>query len=219
MAFCTAADVETFALIDFSSELENHLTNELIPLVEDAIREYVGYTVDYGTYTETFSGNQTREYFLDERPVNSVTSVVEDGTTLTYGNQEDFLWYSNGRIRRIGSRWSFAYPDNVTVTYTAGYDTGGGVGPSLPRAFRVVASRASARLLESALVLSAQQEPNEIVAQDPSQNQVGNFTATDSEAVGDYQINYVGNIGMNSIAVLSGADLNMLGQYKKTFFL
>jgi hypothetical protein len=219
MAFCTAADVETFALIDFSSELENHLTNELIPIVEDAIREYVGYTVDYGTHTETFSGNQTREYFLDERPVNSVTSVVEDGTTLTYGNQEDFLWYSNGRIRRIGSRWSFAYPDNISVTYTAGYDTGGGVGPSLPRAFRVVASRASARLLESALVLSAQQEPNEIVAQNPSQNQVGNFTATDSEAVGDYQINYVGNIGMNSIAVLSGADLNMLGQYKKTFFL
>jgi len=87
MAFCTAADVETFALIDFHSDLENHLTNELIPVVQDAIREYVGYTVDYGTYTETFSGNQTREYFLDERPVNTVTSVVEDGTTLTYGNQ------------------------------------------------------------------------------------------------------------------------------------
>ena len=63
MAFCTAADVETFALIDFHSDLESHLTNNLIPVVEDAIREYVGYTVDYGTYTETFSGNQTKEYF------------------------------------------------------------------------------------------------------------------------------------------------------------
>ena len=219
MAFCTAADVETFALIDFHSDLESHLTNELIPVVEDAIREYVGYTVDYGTYTETFSGNQTREYFLDERPVNSVTSVVEDGTTLSYGNQEDFLWYKNGRIRRIGSRWSFAYPDNITVTYTAGYDTGGGYGLALPNAFRVVTARAAARLLESALVLSAQQEPNEIVAQKPSADQVSNFTATDSESVGDYQINYVGNIGMNSVAVLSGADLNMLGQYKKSFFI
>ena len=219
MAFCTAADVETFALIDFSSDLENHLTNELIPLVEDAIREYVGYTVDYGTYTETFSGNQTREYFLDERPVNAVTSVVEDGTTLTYGNQEDFLWYSNGRIRRIGSRWSFAYPDNITVTYTAGYDTGGGYGLPLPNNFRVVAARASARMLESALVLSAQQEPSEIVAQDPSQNQVSNFIATDSEQVGDYSINYVGNIAMNSVSVLSGSDLAMLGQYRKTFFV
>ena len=174
MAFCTAADVETFALIDFHSDLESHLTNELIPVVEDAIREYVGYTVDYGTYTETFSGNQTREYFLDERPVNAVTSVVEDGTTLEYGNQKDFLWYKNGRIRRIGSRWSFAYPDNITVSYTAGYDTGGGYGVALPNNFRVVAARASARLLESALVLSAQQEPSEIVAQKPSATQVSN---------------------------------------------
>lgn len=219
MAFCTAADVEKFALIDFHSDLETHLTDELIPVVEDAIRDYVGYTVDYGTHTETFSGNQTREYFLDERPINSVISVVEDGTTLTYGNQEDFLWYSNGRIRRIGSRWSFAYPDNITVTYTAGYNTGGGTGPALPNNFRVVAARASARLLESALVLSSQQEPNEIVAQKVSAGQVGNFTATDSESVGDYQINYVGNIGMNSVSVLSGADLNMLGQYKKNFFI
>ena len=219
MAFCTAADVETFALIDFHSDLESHLTNELIPVVEDAIREYVGYTVDYGTYTETFSGNQTREYFLDERPVNAVTSVVEDGTTLTYGNQEDFLWYSNGRIRRIGSRWSFAYPDNITVTYTAGYDTGGGYGLPLPNNFRVVTARAAARLLESALVLSAQQEPSEIVAQKPSSNQVSNFVATDSESVGDYQINYIGNLAMNSVAILSGADLSMLGQYRKSFFI
>lgn len=219
MAFCTAADVETFALIDFHSDLESHLTNELIPVVEDAIREYVGYTVDYGTYTETFSGNQTREYFLDERPVFGVTSVVEDGTTLEYGNQKDFLWYSNGRIRRIGSRWSFAYPDNITVNYTAGYNTGGGTGPALPNNFRVVTARASARLLESALVLSAQQEPSEIVAQKPSADQVSNFIATDSESVGDYQINYVGNLAMNSVTILSGSDLAMLGQYRKSFFI
>ena len=113
MAFCTAADVETFALIDFHSDLESHLTNELIPLVEDAIREYVGYDVDYNTHTELFSGNQTRELFLEQAPVLSVTSVTEDDTVLEYGNDKDFLWYENGRIRRIGSRWSFARPDNI----------------------------------------------------------------------------------------------------------
>ena len=149
MAFCTAADVETFALIDFHSDLETHLTNNIIPLIDDAIREYVGYDVDYASHTETFSGNQTRELFLEQRPVIAVTSVVEDGNTLEYGNQKDFTWYSNGRIRRIGSRWSFAYPDNITVTYTAGYDTGGGYGITLPNAFKYVSARASARLLES----------------------------------------------------------------------
>ena len=217
MAFCTAADVETFALIDFHSDLESHLTNELIPLVEDAIREYVGYDVDYNTHTELFSGNQTRELFLEQAPVLSVTSVTEDDTTLVYGNDEDFLWYENGRVRRIGSRWSFAKPDNISITYTAGYDTGGGTGRALPRAFKYVTARAAARALESALVLSAQQEAAEIVAQTSSQ--VSNFTAADSESMGDYSISYVGNIGMNSISLLSGADLQILGKFRKGFFL
>jgi len=217
MAFSTATDVETFALIDFHSDLETHLTNNIIPLIDDAIREYVGYDVDYATHTETFSGNQTKELFLEQRPVISVTSVVEDGTTLTYGNQEDFLWYNNGRIRRVGSRWSFAYPDNITVTYTAGYDTGGGTGITLPNAFKYVSARASARLLESQLVMSSQQEAGEIVAQ--SSSQVSNFTAADSESMGDYSISYVGNLGMNSVTLLAGADLQILGKYRKTFFL
>lgn len=217
MAFCTAADVETFALIDFHSDLESHLTNELIPLVEDAIREYVGYDVDYNTHTELFSGNQTRELFLEQAPVLSVTSVTEDDTVLEYGNDKDFLWYENGRIRRIGSRWSFARPDNISITYTAGYDTGGGTGRTLPRAFKYVTARAAARALESALVLSAQQEAAEIVAQTSSQ--VSNFTAADSESMGDYSISYVGNIGMNSISLLSGADLQILGKFRKGFFL
>ena len=217
MAFCTAADVESFALIDFNSALETHLTNELIPLVEDVIREYLGYDVDYATHTETFSGNQTRELFLAERPVLSVTSVVEDGNTLEYGNQKDYLWYENGRIRRIGSRWSFAYPDNITVTYTAGYNTGGGTGRTLPRAFRVATARSSARVLEAALVLSAQQEPGEIKPQ--TATAASNFTAADSESLGDYSIQYVGNLGMNSIAILSAADLQLLGKYKKNFFI
>lgn len=217
MAFSTATDVETFALIDFHSDLETHLTNNIIPLIDDAIREYVGYDVDYATHTETFSGNQTKELFLEQRPVIAVTSVVEDGNTLTYGNQEDFLWYKNGRIRRIGSRWSFAYPDNITVTYTAGYDTGGGYGLTLPNAFKYVSARASARLLESQLVLSSQQEAGEIVAQTSSQ--VSNFTAADSESLGDYSISYVGNIGMNSVALLAGADLQILGKYRKNFFI
>ena len=217
MAFCTSADVAAFALIDFNSDLETHLTNELIPLVEDVIREYLGYDVDYASHTETMSGNQTRELFLEQRPVIAVTSVTEDGNTLTYGNQEDFLWYENGRIRRIGSRWSFAYPDNIVVTYTAGYDTGGGYGLTLPRAFKVATARAAARVLEAALVLSAQQEPGEINAQ--TATLASNFTAADSEALGDYSIQYVGNLGMNSVAILSGADLQLLGKYKKNFFI
>ena len=56
MAFCTAADVETFALIDFHSDLETHLTNNIIPLIDDAIREYVGY--DLRETKEKSKGNR-----------------------------------------------------------------------------------------------------------------------------------------------------------------
>ena len=217
MAFCTAADVESFALIDFNSDLESHLTNELIPLVEDVIREYLGYEVDYGTHTELFSGNQTRELFLSERPVIAVTSVVEDGTTLTYGNQEDYLWYENGRIRRIGSRWSFAYPDNISVTYTAGYDTGGGYGVALPRAFKVATARASARVLEAALVLSAQQEPGEISAQGAST--AGNFNLAVSERIGDYSADYSIGLDALSLSPLTASDMSLLSPYRKSYFV
>tara|TARA_B100000029_G_scaffold382762_1_gene378082 strand:- start:7297 stop:7950 length:654 start_codon:yes stop_codon:yes gene_type:complete len=217
MAFCTAADVETFAQIDFNSALETVLTNEIIPIVEDVINDYLGYTADYGTHTEYMDGNQTRELFLENMPILAVTSVKEDGTTLTHGNQEDYLWYENGRLRRIGSRWSFAYPNNIEVTYTAGYDTGGGYGRALPRAFRVATARASARVLEASLVLAAQQEPGEITPH--TSTTASNFTAADSESLGDYSVQYVGNLGMNSIAILSAADLQLLGKYRKNFFI
>ena len=217
MAFCTAADVETFAQIDFNSALETVLTNEIIPIVEDVIRDYLGCTIDYGTYTETMDGNQTRELFVEEMPILTVTSVKEDGTTLTHGNREDYLWYENGRLRRIGRRWSYAYASNIEITYTAGYNTGGGTGRALPRAFKVATARAAARVLEAALVLSAQQEPGEITPHTSSA--ASNFTAADSESLGDYSIQYVGNLGMNSIAILSAADLQLLGKYRKNFFI
>jgi hypothetical protein len=66
-------------------------------------------------------------------------------------------------------------------------------------------------------VLSAQQEPGEIRPQ--TATLASNFTAADSEQLGDYSIQYVGNIGMNSVAILSAADLQLLGQYQKKFFL
>ena len=130
---------------------------------------------------------------------------------------EDYVWYENGRLRRVGSRWSFAYPDNIVVTYTAGYNTGGGTGTALPRAFRYVSARASARLLESELVLSSQQEAAQIVAQTSSQ--VSNFTAADSESMGDYTVNYVGNIGMSTVSILAGSDMQILGKFRKNFFI
>ena len=91
MAFCTASDVENYVQFALSSDLETHLTNNIIPLVEAAVKEYVGYDVEQATQTETFTGDQTKDIFLTHLPVNSITSIVEDGITLTQGNENDYV--------------------------------------------------------------------------------------------------------------------------------
>ena len=109
MAFSTASDVESYTQINFDSSLETHLTNNLIPFVDAAIEQYVGYTLSHGTKSETFTGDQTKEIFLRHLPVHSITSVVEDDITLTEGNQKDFVFYDS----------SFEHPDKKLLRQKA----------------------------------------------------------------------------------------------------
>lgn len=218
MAFCTASDVENYVQFALSSSLETHLTNNIIPLVEAAIKEYVGYDVEQATQTETFTGDQTNDLFLTHLPVNSITSIVEDGTTLTEGNEAHFIKYSNGRVTRIGTRWSYAKPLNIVVTYNAGYYARSGSDtPKLPIQFKAVTERASARILESTLIIASQQEAAEIAGQTSST--VSNFTMADSQRVGDYSISYPGGLALNAATVLTAADLTLLAPYRRQFFV
>ena len=218
MAFCTASDVENYVQFALSSSLETHLTNNIIPLVDAAIKEYVGYDVEQATQTETFTGDQTNDLFLTHLPVNSITSIVEDGTTLTEGNEAHFIKYSNGRVTRIGTRWSYAKPLNIVVTYNAGYYARSGSDtPKLPIQFKAVTERASARILESTLIIASQQEAAEIAGQTSST--ASNFTMADSQRVGDYSISYPGGLALNAATVLTAADLTLLAPYRRQFFV
>ena len=218
MAFCTAADVENYVQFPLSSDLETHLTNNIIPLVEAAIKEYVGYDVDQATQTETFTGDQTNDIFLSHLPVNSITSIVEDGTTLTEGNEEDFVKYVNGRVTRLGTRWSYAKPLNIVVTYNAGYYARSGSDtPKLPIQFKAVTERSAARILESTLIIASQQEAAEITG--ASTSAVSNFTLSESQRVGDYSISYPGGLSLNAATVLTASDLTLLSPYRRQFFV
>lgn len=218
MAFSTAADVESYTQIDFDSALETHLTNNIIPFVDASIEQYVGYDLNYGTKTETFTGDQTKEIFLRHLPVHSVTSVVEDDTTLTEGNSADFVFYSSGRVRRLGKRWSYAKEQNIVVTYVSGYTAfGGGLDTDLPIQIKMVSSRAAARMLEAIIAFSSQQEPGEISAQGAST--AGNFNMQSSESIGDYSAVYSVGLDALSIAPLTQSDMNILAPYKKTYFV
>ena len=220
MAFSTAADVEAYTRIDFDSGLESHLTNNLIPFVDEAIVNFVGYDLEQQTQVETFTGDQTKEIFLTHMPVRSITSVTEDDVTLTEGSSADFIFYPNGRLSRLGKRWSYARERNIVVTYVAGYTAnGGGLCTDLPTVIKMVSARAAARLLEAVLVVSSQQEPSEIGDQNVSAGTVGNFNLSQTERIGDYSASY--NIGLDalSVAPLSGSDRTLLSPYRKSFFV
>ena len=121
MALCSASDVETFLEIDLSTTVEGHVTNTFIPYVDAAIKRYLGYDIEQATFTETFDGNEQKDIFLRHVPIASITSVTEDGSTLTEGNTKDYVYYDNGRLSRIAIRWSGIKPKNVVVTYVGGY--------------------------------------------------------------------------------------------------
>ena len=218
MAFCTAADVRQYVQFSLDSSLTTHLTDNIIPLVEAAIIEYVGYDVEQATQTETFTGDQTKDIFLTHLPVNSITSIVEDGITLTQGNENDYVSYKNGRVTRIGKRWSYLKPLNIVVTYNAGYYARSGSDtPKLPIQFKAVTERASARILESTLVIASQQEAAEIKGQTSSSE--SNFTMADSQRVGDYSISYPGGLALNAATVLTASDLTLLAPFRRQFFV
>lgn len=218
MAFSTAADVESYTQIDFDSDLETHLTNNIIPFVDAAINQYVGYNLEYGTKTETFTGDQTREIFLRHLPVRSITSVVEDDTTLTQGNSADYVFYDSGRLRRLGKRWSYAKEQNIVVTYVSGYTVfGGGVSTDLPIQIKMVSSRAAARMLEATISVSSQQEPGEISAQGSST--AGNFNLAVSERIGDYSADYSIGLDALSLSPLTASDMSLLSPYRKSYFV
>ena len=218
MAFCTAADVRQYVQFSLDSSLTTHLTDNIIPLVEAAIIEYVGYDVEQTTQTETFRGDQTKDIFLTHLPVNSITSIVEDGITLTQGNENDYVSYKNGRVTRIGTRWSYARPLNITVVYNAGYYArGSGTSPELPIQFKSVTERSAARILESTLIIASQQEAGEIVGQ--SSSAVSNFVLSDSQRMGDYSVSYPGGLSLNAATVLTAADLTLLSPFRRQFFV
>ena len=87
----------------------------------DAVRDYCGWRVAKPA-VETFvvSSRGGRRLFLRSLHVNSVTTLSENGRTLTEG--EDFDWDENGVLERLHGRWA-AGRRAVVVTINHGYAT------------------------------------------------------------------------------------------------
>ena len=204
MALCTVSDVEKVLGVDLGSTDESTVTNLLIPTVEASITNYLGYDPNYSaSITEKFDGDRTEDLFLSRSPVVSVTSVTEDGSTLTEGNDQDYVLYSNlGRLRKIGrEKWSAAKLQNITVVYSAGYSDSEGSAEDVPGDMKYVCARATGKLIVTALSLSSQQSTGEVNTNIADNTSDSKFQLVRNEGVGDYQVTYESVLDLSLIHI------------------
>ena len=221
MALCTVSDVEQVLGVDLSTTDEATVTNLLIPTVEAAISNFLGYDPKYsGSITEKFDGDRTEDLFLSRSPVVSVTSVTEDGTTLTEGNGEDYVLYANlGRLRKVGrERWSNAKLQNITVVYSAGYSDSEGTAEDVPKDMKYVCARASGKLIVSALSLASQQSTGSVGTHSADSTNDSQLQLVRNEGIGDYQVTYESVLDQLGSDILQEADKKILQKYKRQLF-
>ena len=214
MALCSVSDVESIIQIDYSSTLESDITNVYIPYVDSAIKRFLGYDPEYdSSITEKFDGREKTHLFLKVVPVVSITSVTEDGFSLTEGNDKDYVAYlEEGYLVKTGkSRWSDARMQNVTVVYAAGFQT-------IPDVIKFTSARCAARLLNNNLMLSSLQKKSEIESHKSDSGKDGNFYNVQSESIGDLSLSYGDPLSISLGPVLSAFDITALMPYKRIFF-
>ena len=82
MALSTVSDVKSVIGVDMSSTDETAVTNIFIKAADAAIKNYVGYELNYATgIVETYDGNNQEEIYTNVAPIVSVT-VVYTGSPL-----------------------------------------------------------------------------------------------------------------------------------------
>lgn len=145
MSLCVQADVEKFLQIDISAEPEPAVTM-LIENAQAVIETYCDRTFEAeSSITETLDGPGIERLLLSKWPITTVTSVTEDGVTLTVA--DDYLIYANtGELARGSSTTRRNWTSNrqaVTVVYDAGYT-------DVPHDIRDVCTRMVARAFQAA---------------------------------------------------------------------
>jgi len=117
--FATVEDVESFLQVDIDETLQIIATERALTEASAAIRNYTRQyleQVDDDVITLDSSGGY--RLFLPELPVIDVTKVVEDGVTLTQG--DDYKLGQHGILHRIDQKWASGI-QNITITYSHGF--------------------------------------------------------------------------------------------------
>lgn len=141
--FCTVEDVEELLQIEIATPPKIASAQRAIKAAGAAIRNYCKQYLELVEDDEyTFDVRPARwNLLLPELPVVELSSVVEDGETLTEG--DDYELGNYGQLWRVGSRWA-AGNQIVVVTYTHGYET-------IPDDVVDVCTRAASRIYQAGL--------------------------------------------------------------------
>jgi hypothetical protein len=221
MALSAVSDVEKVLGVDLSSSDETNVTNVFIPAADAAIENYVGYSLNYeASIAETIDGNADDSIYLKRIPIVSVTSIVEDGVTLTEGNDEDYVVYKQlGLVKRTGLQyWSAQRLQNIVVTYVAGYSDSEGTAQDIPEDLKFISARVAGRLFISSASLATQQSTGEVSTNIADNTTDSKFQMVKSESLGDYRAEYESVLDQMNQEVLNPADKQILSKYKKQYF-
>lgn len=134
----------------------------LLAQAQSAIRSYCGWHVAPNiTETLLLDGRGSSHLWMPSLFVTEVTTVVNEGTTLT---SEEYDWSADGYLQRRNGYWS-SRPRQVSVTLTHGYEDipADLVGVAVARAARFASSPAGVKR-EQAGSVSLERESNGFLA-------------------------------------------------------
>jgi len=120
----TLTQLEKHLQTDLGADTDGYVA-EYLAQAQAACESYCRQPLEWAaSIVDTFEDAGTWHQ-LSQFPVTGVTSIVEDTYTLTV--TDEYLWYSDGRLRRVAGsvdwRWT-TNPNGVVVTFDAGYGTG-----------------------------------------------------------------------------------------------
>lgn len=196
--FCSIADLEELLQISITDADKIAAAQRAIAEVTEAIKGYCYQTLELVEDDEvTFDvWVRTQKLILPELPVVSVTSVVEDGETLTEGSDEDYVLVDNGILYRVGQFWAVG-PQIVTVTYTHGYS-------DIPDDIVGVCTRAASRVYQAGLLAA----------------QTSGVPGISATTLGDYSVSYnlgqagQGLLGVSGARILLVSEKEILNRYR-----
>ncbi len=155
MAIINQLDLENLLQIDVTAEPDSTVTSYLVQ-AQAAAEAYCQRHFDYATGNiETFDGDGREAIIqIDRWPIDTVTTVVESGVTLTV-DQDYILYVDNGWVMRTsgGARQSKGWRDHrrgIVITYDGGYEapTPAG-GATVPDDLTLAVTRIAGRLFRS----------------------------------------------------------------------